>query len=145
MGRRKESIINCACHTTKMAATPIYGKNLQKSFPTELIVTMIMKLGTKHYELNLYTVFCDFFYLLLRRSISDHYLRSCGYVTCSRPQRTATGGLEPGTSRPKVLGFITAPVRSTLNDVPEFTLTYFTTMSTLAKLIFSSPEPKAHD
>ena len=27
-------------------------------------------------------------------------------MTCSRPQRTATGGLEPGTSRPKVLGFI---------------------------------------
>ena len=24
-----------------------------------------------------------FFYLLLRRSISDHYLRSCGYVTSS--------------------------------------------------------------
>ena len=54
-----------------------------------------------------------FFYLLLRRLISDHYLRSCGYVTCSRPQRTATGGLEPGTSWPKVLGFTTAPVRST--------------------------------
>ena len=30
-------------------------------------------------------------------------------MTCSRPQRTATGGLEPGTSRPKVLGFTTAP------------------------------------
>ena len=58
-----------------------------------------------------------FFYLLLRRSISDHYLRSCGYVTCSRPQRTATRGLEPGTSRPKVLGFTTAPVRST-NTLP---------------------------
>ena len=53
-----------------------------------------------------------FFYLLLRRSISDHYLRSCGYVTCSRPQRKATGGLEPGTSRPKVLRSTTAPVRS---------------------------------
>ena len=35
-------------------------------------------------------------------------------MTCSRPQRTASGGLEPGTSRPKVLGFTTAPVRSTL-------------------------------
>ena len=46
------------------------------------------------------------FYLLLRRSISDHYLRSCGYVTCSRPQRTATRlRLEPGTSPPIVLGF----------------------------------------
>ena len=38
-------------------------------------------------------------------SISDHYLRSCGYVTCSWPQRRATGGLKPGTSWPKVLGF----------------------------------------
>ena len=62
--------------------------------------------------LALFFFFFFFFYLLLRRSISDHYLRSCGYVTCSRPQRTATGGLEPGTSRPKVLGFTTAPVRS---------------------------------
>ena len=54
-----------------------------------------------------------FFYLInFLRSISDHYIRSCGYVTCSRPQRTATGGLEPGTSRPKVLGFTTASVRS---------------------------------
>ena len=34
-------------------------------------------------------------------------------MTCSRPQRTATGGLEPGTSRPKVLDFTTAPVHST--------------------------------
>ena len=37
----------------------------------------------------------------------------CSVLTCSRPQRTATGGLEPGTSRPKVLGFTTAPIRST--------------------------------
>ena len=52
-------------------------------------------------------------YMLPRRSIFDLYLRSCGYVTCSRQQRTATGGLEPGTSRPKVIGFTTARVRST--------------------------------
>ena len=51
------------------------------------------------------------FHMLLRRSISDHYLRSCGYVTFSRPQRTATGGLEPGTSQPKVLGFTTVLFR----------------------------------
>ena len=51
--------------------------------------------------------FVLFFYLLLRRSIADHYLRSCGYVACSRPQQTANGGLKPGTSRPKVLGFTT--------------------------------------
>ena len=56
----------------------------------------------------------SFFYLLLRQSISDHYLRSCGYVTCSRPQRKATEGLEPGASRPKVLGFPTALVCSTV-------------------------------
>ena len=61
--------------------------------------------------------FLFFFYLLLRRSISDHNLRSCGYVTCSRPQRTVTGGLEPGTSRPKVLGFTTALVRSTKVEI----------------------------
>ena len=52
-----------------------------------------------------------FFYLLLRRLISDHYLRSCGYVTCSWPQQTATGGLESGPLG-SVLGFTTAPVRS---------------------------------
>ena len=70
-------------------------------------------MGTGEVDGNLFVFFWFFFfYLLLRRSISDHYLRSCGYVTCSRPQRTATGGLEPGTSRPKVLGFTTAPVRS---------------------------------
>ena len=61
--------------------------------------------------------FYSFFFLLVTETInfSDHYLRSCGYVTCSRPQRTATGGLEPGTSRPKVIGFTTAPVRSTIS------------------------------
>ena len=61
---------------------------------------------------------CQFggvFFLLLRQSISDHYLRSCGYVICSRPQRTATGGLEPGTSWPKVLGLTTGPVRYTFH------------------------------
>ena len=60
----------------KMAAIPIYGKNLQKSFPTELIV-----LGMWHYELRLYTVF--------------------------------------------------------INNDPELTLTYFTTMSNFAKLVFA--------
>ena len=59
----------------------------------------------RSFESGSFRLFFFFFYLLLRRSISDYYLRSCGYVTCSRPQLTATGGLEPGTSRPKVLGF----------------------------------------
>ena len=69
-------------------------------------------MASKKYVTSLF--FYLFFYLIPRRSFSDHYLRSCGYVTCSRPQRTATGGLEPGTSRPIVLGFTTAPVRSSL-------------------------------
>ena len=44
--------------------------------------------------------FFSFFYLLLRQSISDHYLKICGNVTCSRTQRKATRfRLEPGTSR----------------------------------------------
>ena len=34
----KKVYINGPGHMTKMAATPIYDKNLQKSFPTELIV-----------------------------------------------------------------------------------------------------------
>ena len=40
-----------------------------------------------------------FFYCVLCRSISYHYPRSCGIVTCSRPQETATQlRIEPGTS-----------------------------------------------
>ena len=46
--------INGPGHTTKMAVTPIYGKNLQKSSPTELIV---LKIGMEYYELKLYTVY----------------------------------------------------------------------------------------
>ena len=34
----KKVYINDTGHMTKMAATPIYGKNIQKSSPTELIV-----------------------------------------------------------------------------------------------------------
>ena len=58
----------------------LYGKNLQKSFYTELIVTMIMKRSMDHYEIRLYIVY--------------------------------------------------------KNDDSELTLTYFTTMSNLAKLVF---------
>ena len=40
--------------------------------------------------------------------------RSCGKETCSMPQRTATRlRLEPGTSRPYVIGFTVASVRPT--------------------------------
>ena len=39
MSMRGEKVyINGPGHMTKMAATPIYGKNLQNSSPTELIV-----------------------------------------------------------------------------------------------------------
>ena len=40
----KKDCINGPGHKTKMAAKPIYGKNLQKSTPTEF-----MKLGMDHY------------------------------------------------------------------------------------------------
>ena len=77
------------------------------SFPYEGLELKSMRTSA------LYIIYVPpFFYLLMRRSISDHNLRNCGYVTCSRPQRTATGGFEPRTPRPKVLSFTTAPVRS---------------------------------
>ena len=49
--------INGPGHMTKMAAMPIYGKNLQKSL-TELS-PMIMKLGMEHYVLKLYKVYIN--------------------------------------------------------------------------------------
>ena len=40
-----------------------------------------------------------FFFFSLSRSISDHYLRRCGNVTCSRQQRKAPRlRIDPGTS-----------------------------------------------
>ena len=74
----KKVYINGPGHMTRMATTPIYDENLQKSFPTELS-PMIMKLGMEHYELTLYTVY--------------------------------------------------------INDDPELTLTYFTAISNIAKLV----------
>ena len=60
-----------------------------------------------------YFFFFFFFYCLLSRSISDHYLRSCENVTCSRPQRKAPRlRIEPGTSGTGVNHSTTAPVRS---------------------------------
>ena len=64
--------INGPGHMTKMATTPIYGKNLKRS--------MIMKLGMEQYVLRLQNFH--------------------------------------------------------INDNPELTLTYFTTMSNLMKLVF---------
>ena len=76
----KKVNINGLGHMTKMAATPIYGKNLNKNFSYRTNSPMIMKLGMEHYVLKLYKVY--------------------------------------------------------INDNPELTLTYFTTMSNLAKLVF---------
>ena len=56
MGSGEKSYINGTGHMTKMAAMLIYGKNLQKSSPTELIVMKIMKLGMEQYVLKLYKV-----------------------------------------------------------------------------------------
>ena len=76
--------INGPGHMTKMTATPVYGKKIQKSFPTFITNSpMIMKLGTEHYKLKLYTFY--------------------------------------------------------INDDPELTLTHFTTMSILEKLVFIAP------
>ena len=44
--------INGPGHMTKMDATPIYGKSLQKFHITNS--HMIMELGMKHYVLKLY-------------------------------------------------------------------------------------------
>ena len=50
----KKVYINCPGHMTKMAATPIYGKNLQNSPPN---CPISMKLGMEYYELKLYTIY----------------------------------------------------------------------------------------
>ena len=75
---------------TKMATSPIYGKNLQKSFPTELIVYVIMKLCMEQYVLKLYKVYINVLspigriqiltYLIwgiLGAAIFDCVIRSC--------------------------------------------------------------------
>ena len=55
----KKLYINGPGHMTKMAAMSVYGRNLQKSFPTELTVIMILKLGMEHYVLKLYKVYIN--------------------------------------------------------------------------------------
>ena len=54
MGRGKKVYIDGQGHRTKLAATPIYGKNLKKN-STELS-PIIIKLGMEHYVLKLYKV-----------------------------------------------------------------------------------------
>ena len=50
--------INCSVHMTKIAAMPIYGKNLQISSQTELS-PMNLKLSMNHYVLKLYKVYIN--------------------------------------------------------------------------------------
>ena len=51
----KKVFINVTDHMTKMAFMLIYGKNLQKSSNSP----MIMKLGMEHYVLKLYKVYIN--------------------------------------------------------------------------------------
>ena len=56
----KKVYINGTGHMTKIAAMLIYGKNLQKSSPKELIaLSMIMKLYMEQYVLKLYKVYIN--------------------------------------------------------------------------------------
>ena len=103
----KPVYLHVAFNTQHRYGSPTLQWNLCVFF---IVMTLSARVDVCEFMIALLFVVL-YLYLLLRRSISDHYLRSCGYVTCSRSQRTATGGLEPGTSRPKVLGFTTAPVR----------------------------------
>ena len=48
--------INCPGHITKMAAMPIYGKNLSEIFFSRTGGPMILKLGMQHWGLKLYKV-----------------------------------------------------------------------------------------
>ena len=52
--------INGPGHMTKMAVTPIYGKNTKKKiFFSRTESSMILKLGMQHRELKLYKVCID--------------------------------------------------------------------------------------
>ena len=75
----KKIYINGPGRMTKMAATPIYDKNLKKIFSYRTDSPISMKLGMAHYEPKLYSVY--------------------------------------------------------INDDPGLTLTYFTPISNLAKLV----------
>ena len=47
-------------HMTKMAAMPIYGKTLQKSFSPEPVGPISTKLGMKHQWLKHYNVYINY-------------------------------------------------------------------------------------
>ena len=51
-GVGKKVYINGTGHMTRIAAMLIYAKNLQKSFPTELIVLWSVIFGMEHYVLK---------------------------------------------------------------------------------------------
>ena len=59
MGRGNESLYNGPGHMTKMAAIPIYGKNLEKIFFSRTRSPMILKHGMWHWGLKLYKVFIN--------------------------------------------------------------------------------------
>ena len=52
--------INNPGHMTKMAAMPIYGKNLQNSSSPETTGLISTKLGMKHRGLEYYNVFINY-------------------------------------------------------------------------------------
>ena len=51
--------INRSGHMTKMAAMPIYGKNLKKNFFSRTRCPMILKLAMKYRGLKLYKVYIN--------------------------------------------------------------------------------------
>ena len=59
MGYRNESLINDIGHMAKMAAMPIYGKNLRKSFSLEPKTPMTLKIGMQHWVIEYYNVYSN--------------------------------------------------------------------------------------
>ena len=57
--RGKKVYINGPGHMTKVAATPIYDKNLQKIFFSRTGSSMILKLGMQHQGLTLCKVYIN--------------------------------------------------------------------------------------
>ena len=51
--------INNPGHMTKMAATPIYGKNTSKIFLSRIFGSISKKLGMKHRRLKYYNVYIN--------------------------------------------------------------------------------------
>ena len=64
---------------TKMAAMPIYGKNLKKSFFSRTRSPMILKLGMKHRGFKLYKVYINDG----PRLTLTYFLARSNWVTCT--------------------------------------------------------------